>query len=70
MKRTIINTLCGVLLGAMLLLGGCNEPEEVITPNFPEKISVNVAAGEQFEFTITPNTVSYTHLTLPTMAVV
>ena len=55
MKRTIINTLWGILLGSMLLFASCNEPEEVITPDFPEKISANVAAGEQFEFTITPN---------------
>lgn len=55
MKRNIINTLWGVLLGSMLLFAGCNEPEEVITPDFPEKISATVAAGEQFNFTITPN---------------
>ena len=55
MKRNIINTLWGLILGSALLFGGCDEPEEVITPDFPEKISANVAAGEQFEFTIAPN---------------
>ncbi len=55
MKKNLLNALCISLLSLACLLGGCDEPEEVITPNFPEKISANVAAGEQFEFTINPN---------------
>ena len=55
MKKSILNILWSAMLASMLLLGGCQEPDEVITPNFPEAATATVMAGEKFEFTITPN---------------
>lgn len=55
MKNNIFNILWSAMLGVMLILGGCNEPEEVITPNFPEEVTATVMAGDTYEFTITPN---------------
>ena len=55
MKKSILNILWSAMLTSMLLLGGCQEPEEVITPNFPEATSATVMAGDTYEFTINPN---------------
>ncbi|MBO7300411.1 MAG: hypothetical protein J6U53_03270 [Tidjanibacter sp.] len=56
MKKSIINILWGAMLSVALLVVGCETPEEVITPNFPEPITATVMAGDKYEFTITPNT--------------
>ncbi len=54
MKKSILSALFAVLMGAMLSLVGCQEPD-VEAPAFPEKVSAVVAAGETYEFTIDPN---------------
>ena len=54
MKKSILSALFAVLMGAMLTLVGCQEPD-VEAPAFPEKVSAVVAAGETYEFTINPN---------------
>lgn len=55
MKKSIFSILWSAMLASMLLLGGCQEPEEVITPNFPDAATATVMAGEKYEFTINPN---------------
>ncbi len=55
MKKSIINILWGAMLSVALLVVGCENPEEVITPNFPEPTTATVMAGEKYEFTINPN---------------
>lgn len=57
MKRGRINTfaMLTLLVGTMLCMNSCKEPEVENTPNFPEKISATVSAGDIYEFTITPN---------------
>lgn len=56
MKRSIINAVFALIVGVALTFVGCEEPApEVVTPQFPEKISAIVAAGDRYEFTISPN---------------
>ena len=56
MKRCIINAAFALLVGVVLTFVGCEEPiPEPITPQFPEKVSAVVSAGDRYEFTISPN---------------
>lgn len=56
MKRSLFIAGVLALASLMLTLNGCKEPEEpILTPSFPEKIVANVAAGQEFKFTIEPN---------------
>ena len=54
------------MLSVVLLVVGCETPEEVLTPNFPEPTTATVMAGEKYEFTINPN--SQWTLKIPTSA--
>lgn len=56
MKRSIINAAFALLVGVVLTFVGCEEPTpEPVTPQFPEKVSAVVSAGDRYEFTISPN---------------
>lgn len=44
-----------LVASAAIGLVGCNEPEEPTNPQFPEKITASVEAGEEYEFSITAN---------------
>lgn len=56
MKRNIASIMWALLATLTFGLVGCNQPEEEVTlPKFPEKITANVAAGEEFKMTIEPN---------------
>lgn len=55
MKRSIINAVFALLVGVTLTFVGCEEPAPVVTPQFPEKVSAVVSAGDRYEFTISPN---------------
>lgn len=56
MKRGLLSTVWALIATLSVVLSACESPEEeIIKPQFPEKITATVAAGEQFEFTIEPN---------------
>lgn len=55
MKRGIINMLMALAASATMFFVGCIEPEEPTIPQFPEKITASVEAGEEYEFSITAN---------------
>lgn len=56
MKRGLLSTIWALIATLSVVLSACESPEEeVINPQFPEKITATVAAGEKFEFTIEPN---------------
>lgn len=55
MKRGLLN-IWALIAAIGLSLSACEEPaEEMPTPQFPEKITATVMAGDEFEFTIEPN---------------
>ncbi|MBQ2248003.1 MAG: hypothetical protein II323_04510 [Tidjanibacter sp.] len=56
MKRSIVTIMWSLLAALTLGFVGCNTPvEEPSKPEFPEKITANVAAGEEFKFTFDAN---------------
>lgn len=56
MKTRIFSTLALVATALMsVVCTSCEEPEEAITPAFPEKVVANVEAGELYTLTIEPN---------------
>lgn len=69
MKRSYLSLLAGAVVAMAWVMTACQTPEtpdepvnpgdkpgnEVVEPNFPEKIVANVAPGENFKFTIEPN---------------
>ncbi len=55
MKKSLISKIWGFVVILALGMSACESPEEEITPNFPEKITAVVNAGDTYEFTIEPN---------------
>lgn len=55
MKKSIFSKVWAMVALLALSLSACETPEEVITPNFPEKVTATVRAGDTFDFTIEPN---------------
>lgn len=54
MKKSLVSRIWGLMAVLALSLSACESPEEVIKPQFPEKITATVMAGDSFDFTIEP----------------
>lgn len=55
MKKSLVSKIWALVALMTLSLTACEEPVEEITPNFPEKVTATVMAGQEYEFTIEPN---------------
>lgn len=54
MKKSLMSRLWGLVAVLALTLSACESPEEELKPQFPEKITATVMAGDTFDFTIEP----------------